>query len=579
LEWDVEERHVSGAPPSPDRIVREAAAQICASLDLEETLQAIASSARMALRADRATCYVMEFDRQVVSSVHTTETDPRRRAYVERAIGCGPDELPIWRAQLAREDPILVVEDLSAEEAIHPLLTARLGSGAIVGVRLEHGSVRDAGGRVLLGTLYCSYRQPHRFTEDERSVVGGLANLASLALANARLHQQTLRSLERAERRAQTDELTGLANRRAVERRLEAEVAESSRDRGRLSVLVVDLDDFKRINDRHGHGVGDDCLRAVAGALEGALRPGDLVGRLGGEEFLVILRNTGPTGAWLVAERLRARIGGLRGSWGRLTASFGVAGAPEHAHSAAELVRAADAAMYAAKALGRDRSVVYNAARALSRTEGLRYAEAGREAYLSSVLALAAAVDARDPFTYAHSATVARYASAIAARMGLDGDALEQVRIAGLLHDLGKIGVSDSVLLKPGPLDATEWVEMRRHPQIGADLLVHPDLHDVRRWVLCHHERPDGQGYPRGLGGGQIPLEALILGVADAYEAMTADRPYRPALSPERARAELVAQRGRQFDAAVVDAFLACLREDGPEPEARAASGRLLGRL
>jgi HD-GYP domain-containing protein (c-di-GMP phosphodiesterase class II) len=283
-------------------------------------------------------------------------------------------------------------------------------------------------------------------------------------------------------------------------------------------------------------------------------------------EFLLILRNTGPKGAWLVAERLRARIGQLRGPWGEISASFGVAGAPQHARTASDLVRAADAAMYAAKDLGRNRSVVYDPAGAVSRAERLRSGEAGREAYLSSVLALAAAVDTRDPSTYAHSETVARYAVTIAARMGLDGDALEQLRIAGLLHDVGKIGVPDSVLLKPGSLDPAEWAEMRRHPQIGADLLVHPDLADVRRWILCHHERPDGFGYPRGLQQGQIPLEALILGVADAYEAMTADRPYRQAMTAERAQAELVAQRGGQFDAAVVDGFLVCLRDRALEP-------------
>ncbi len=564
---------VAERAPNPDRIVREAAVQIGASLDLEETLRAIADSAQRALGADRATCYVYEAERQVVSAVYTTESDPRRRSFLDRSVGKGPEDLPIWRAQLAQEDPILAVEGVAWSPTISPLLAARLGACALLGVRLEHCSVCSAGKRRLLGTLFVSYRQPRRFSDDDRSIASGLANLASLALANARLHAQTLGSLADAERRAETDELTGLANRRALERRMEAAVAGALRDRRRLSALVLDLDAFKAVNDRHGHGVGDDCLRAVARAIEASLRPGDVVGRLGGEEFLVVLPDTGSKGAWLVAERLRARIGELPMPPGALlSASVGVASLPAHATSASELVRAADRAMYEAKATGRDRSIVFNPRAAQTQAERAQDAQAGREGYLGSVLALASALDARDPSTHAHSTTVAAYATAIAARLGLDGDRVEEVRIAALLHDVGKVGVSDAVLQTPGRLSEDEWAEMRRHPEIGANLLTHPGLGEVREWVLRHHERPDGRGYPGGLVDGQIPLEALILGVADAYEAMTADRPYRRAVPAERVRAELEAGRGTQFDERVLDAFLAWLDEGLAPPRVEGAA-------
>jgi HD-GYP domain-containing protein (c-di-GMP phosphodiesterase class II) len=142
----------------------------------------------------------------------------------------------------------------------------------------------------------------------------------------------------------------------------------------------------------------------------------------------------------------------------------------------------------------------------------------------------------------------------------------ERLRAAGVLHDIGKLGISDKVLQKPHGLDVGEREEIRRHPEIGARILAHPQLDAVREWVLRHHERPDGGGYPGGLAGEAIPLEARILSVADAYEAMTADRPYRRALRAEEARAEIVRARGTQFDARVVDAFLAVLDRRGARP-------------
>ena len=343
---------------------------------------------------------------------------------------------------------------------------------------------------------------------------------------------------------------------------------EQARRTGRpLSVLVLDLDGFKEVNDSQGHDVGDAVLRTTARTLEAAVRPGDLAGRLGGEEFLVLLPDTGSRAAWLVAERLRAAITAqaVEGV-PTVTTSLGVASFPAHSLSAAELLRAADSAMYDAKALGRDRTVVFSPREAAIRSEQTERDQAGWEGYLGSVLALAVAVDARDPHTHQHSQTVARYAAALAAQLGLDGDRVEEVRIAGLLHDVGKVGVPDAVLQKAGPLTEGEWVEMRRHPEIGARILVHPGLTAVREWVLRHHEQPDGRGYPDGLAGSQIPLEARILAVADAYEAMTADRPYRQGLSPQTARAELEDGRGSQFDGEVVEAFLAFLDSENGAP-------------
>ena len=182
---------------------------------------------------------------------------------------------------------------------------------------------------------------------------------------------------------------------------------------------------------------------------------------------------------------------------------------------------------------------------------------------MEQVIAIAEELDLRDAGTARHCETVARYAEAIARELGLAEDVVESLRLAGLLHDVGKVGVPRAIVRKPGPLSDEEWAAMRDHPRIGADILDDAGLADIREWVLAHHERPDGEGYPRRLGDAEIPIEAKILAVADAYEAMTVDRCYRPGIGSERAVAELRRNAGTQFDVGVVEAFIVVLERDG----------------
>src|SRR3954469_20778477 len=191
-----------------------------------------------------------------------------------------------------------------------------------------------------------------------------------------------------------------------------------------------------------------------------------------------------------------------------------------------------------------------------------------RTAAMECVIAIAQELDLRDAGTARHCQTVASYAEAIARELRLADERVESVRVAGLLHDVGKIGIPTSIVGKAGAPRAREWHEMQNHPRIGADILGDAGLDDVREWVLAHHERPDGEGYPRGLTAGEIPLEAKILAVADAYEAMTNDRCYRDAIGRERALAELRSHKGRQFDSVVVDAFIRVLERDALESAA-----------
>jgi putative nucleotidyltransferase with HDIG domain len=186
---------------------------------------------------------------------------------------------------------------------------------------------------------------------------------------------------------------------------------------------------------------------------------------------------------------------------------------------------------------------------------------------IERVISMAHEIDRRECGTALHSQVVARYAEMTARELRLPEGIVEEIRLAGLLHDVGKSHISDAVISKPDALTAEEWMVIRYHPELGAALLDDAGLEDVREWILCHHERPDGAGYPRGLRGDEIPLAARILAVADAYEAMTNDRPYRRSIGRWRAREELRRCAGTQFDPVVVEAFLRALERDWPPDE------------
>ena len=387
-----------------------------------------------------------------------------------------------------------------------------------------------------------------------------LAYACVVALAGLAVHQYRRIAALRARisDAARNDPLTGLLNRRAFEELLDMEVERATRAERPLSVIVGDLDSFAVVNERHGHAAGDRALQLVAGDCLKWKRRIDQAARIGGEEFALLLPETDERGAFIVAERLRRAAHRTFAEMAApVTISFGVASSPSHGRDAVALLRAADRAMAAAKDLGSDRTVIYSdeVARTLADSGG----QADGELQLATLLALAEALDIRDTGTGQHSQTVGRYSELMARELGFEEERVERVRLAGVLHDIGKIGISDRVLSKPGPLDAEEWQEMYTHPEIGARLLSRSEFEDLRAWILAHHERPDGLGYPYGLKADDIPVEARILAVADAYEAMTADRVYRPALGAEAARAELEAGTGSQFDREVVDALLRSL--------------------
>ena len=348
---------------------------------------------------------------------------------------------------------------------------------------------------------------------------------------------------------ARTDPLTKLANRRGFRELLDLELERARRGTGQMALVIGDIDHFKEVNDRAGHRVGDAALQRVARLLEAGKRAIDGLARVGGEEFALILPDTVPHGAFAIAERLRCE---LRAEFAKdavpVTISFGVVSYGQHGDTAASLLRAADEALYAAKANGRDMTVLYSQAlQQAARADGESRDLQG-ERFIAVILDLAETVDLRFSGSARHSETVEH--------------GVARVQLAGRLHDIGKVGVPDSILGKPAKLTDEEFAIIKRHPDLGAQILEHPSLADVRGWVAAHHERPDGHGYPLGLCGEAITIEARILAVADAYEAMTSDRAYSPSIGHAAARAELERCAGAQFDPRVVKALLKVLERD-----------------
>jgi len=417
---------------------------------------------------------------------------------------------------------------------------------------------------------------------------GGSRELAMLGGSFNQMTRAVRAGRDRMVGLSNTDFLTGLPNHRYFQERFDQEVKRAARYQRPLSLVMLDLDHFRQVNGEHGHQGGDEVLRQVAVLLKDALRESDVATRYGGEEFAVIMSETTAAEAYESAERIRGLVeehpfvveshgtaalqtagpsGTLQGPLGvpkggqaevRLTVSGGVAGFPGDSSDRNGLLVAVDVALLRAKGTHRNRIQRY------SEDDGwpgltLDLADLHRalqDASVSAVAALSQALDARDHYTQGHSENVTRIALQVAKAMGMPRDMQATLQVAGLLHDIGKIGVPDQVLRKPGKLTSDEWALIRSHPSMGGAILAKaPLLAEVIPIVLGHHERYDGKGYPKGTSGQEIPLPARILAVADTYDAMTSDRPYRPAMTKEQALFELRANAGIQFDPEVVAAF------------------------
>lgn len=402
-------------------------------------------------------------------------------------------------------------------------------------------------------------RRDATFSTEDAHLLESIGVEVGTALKNGWRHADALAAADR-------DSVTGLLNHRAIHQRISREIGVADAANEELSVMMMDLNNFKLFNDTYGHVVGDQVLKAVAERLQTVCEDIGMAARYGGDEFAVVLPKYGPDMAEMVAVKLRRSLDDLsfvRAGDDRkipITLSIGIASFPQDGRNRHELFTVADKNLYSAK----------SSESGIGRTsEGQRInRELRAQSSFETLDILVDSIDNKDRYTRKHSEDVTEYSLWIAEELGMSEDTMRTIRMAGLLHDVGKIGVPDEVLRKPGRLTAEEYEMMKRHPRLG-ELIVGaiPGMEGIVDGVRSHHERWDGQGYPDQLEGDDIPLLGRILAVADAFSAMTTDRPYRKGMDWEIALEQIRSGMGTQFDPTMATAFLKAVDKRRVEPE------------
>ncbi len=467
---------------------------------------------------------------------------------------------------------------------------AVLGAGALV-AGLEPAIATlpvGAGAGLLIGQALARRsmaRDVAAFAAATRSAADGTADLPPAAtfgsLSPAAAAVETMaQELNAAKEAATTDRLTHVANRPTVLAHLFAEVERVARYGRPLSIAFIDIDHFKTVNDTYGHETGDVVLREVAAIFKQHTRGTDMVARYGGEEFVLVFPETSVDEATVVAEKLRVLV--MKHRFPQtpdlaVSISIGIAGGQGQHLRIDQLLRDADAAMYSAKSLGRNQTFVFaeiddDSARIprapIAPEARARAAEVGDLGRQAAEAALAAIID---PLP-GHRGKPSSLIAAIAVRMGRELEQPEQevqrIRIASLLHDIGKVAIPEQILEKPGELSADEWQTVVQHPRLGQVIIDEvATVRDAGSIILHHHERFSGHGYPFGLRGSEIPLGARIVAIADAYDAMVNDRPYRGAIGHRAAIAELRRHAQLQFDPELVQLFCDLYAAEPPQAD------------
>ena len=570
-------------------LINSVSSHAITTLDPDEMLAKIAAEMEKQLPYDHIGIAILDYSAKEL--VVQAESGARREA-VGRRIVLGEGLV----GQVARSSQTTVVREVTPSS---PRLVL---PGSVAGVALP-----VTYGEQFLGILYVESSTPCDFADADVTLLRTLADLFAGALHNALTFQK-------AQEQAITDGLTGVKTHRFLMEALSAEWKRSTRANRPLALVLMDLDRFKFVNDFYGHLEGDVVLQRVGHILEQNCRRSDVVARYGGDEFVVLMPETSVEQARQLANKLRGWIASdplLRDK--NITASFGIAGFPVHGSTPQDLIQVADSSMYLSKHQGgnlvssaeqgdpNDRKrwkkdvleaylgvtlkrlfstgpeafeEIYRRLEQFTRSLREQGGDAAGDnlppAVVETVTSLAFAIDAKDHYTQGHSQKVSAYAVMIAQALGLTAAELEEIRLAGLLHDIGKVGIPEAILNKSGPLDASEWETMKTHTDLGARILepLQPMVR-IREMVRHHHEFYDGTGYPLRLEGDQIPYGARVIAIADAYDTITSERTYKKARTPEDAFAELERCAANQFDPQIVRVFIDTMRR-APRPTVEA---------
>jgi diguanylate cyclase (GGDEF)-like protein/putative nucleotidyltransferase with HDIG domain len=396
------------------------------------------------------------------------------------------------------------------------------------------------------------------------NIILGIVSVLIITLAVYRSYLFALENQTLA-KNIRIDSLTGLYNHRHFQESLAKAIITSNITMRPISLVVFDLDNFAGINNMQGHLFGDRVLAAIGDSVKTLVRYNNEAFRIGGDEFAVILPNTDPQTATVVAENLKTgvvkTVSNLIENL-NFSISIGISCYPDIAKSKEQLFNTADGALYWIKYNGKNDILVFDPdiVESLSADERARKAE--NQLFLEMVNSLAETVDAKDSYTMQHSKNVSEMAGNIARAAGFSEEAVRKIEAAGLLHDIGKIGVPDNILNKPGRLTDDEMLIIKNHPVTSSHIIESTSLKDLAQIIRAHHERWDGMGYPDGLKGEDIPVESRILALADTYDAMTTDRPYRKGCSIDEAIAEVEKCAGSQFDPHFAEIFASMFSEN-----------------
>lgn len=560
-------------------ILLEITKSVSSTLNIQEVLKIIVNKVAEHIHADR--CSIILADNQQKQGYVVASHDAPEICHLQIDLQKYPE---INKALESKEVVIIndINEDPLMSDVREVLKQINIKSLLVVPITYQEE---------VIGTLFLKVRKKaHEFTPEEIKFCWIVANTSANALKNAQLYEQI-------KLQAKTDGLTKLLNHRSFLESYQEEVMRSKRTNKPFTIMMIDLDNFKSINDTYGHPCGDRILHDLAWCLKDNTRSIDIVARYGGDEFICLLPETTQDQGLMVANRIMKKIReGIKEDGKVMSVSIGLATYFYHTDDSTMLLQLADQAMYLAKYKGGNQIFTFDQSdtrnlrarnkkvfetflilKTLSRfdnaqeiatelTEQLRKmlsVDSSPQSLYEIVTSLSSALDARDHYTNGHSERVIGYAKEIASELGMPGGHQEELVYLCLLHDIGKIGIPDHILNKPGRLTQEEFEIMKRHAEIGEKIISPLEiLKNLKPLIRHHQEYYDGKGYPDGIIGEAIPLACRILAVVDTFDAMTTDRAYRAALPIEAAITELMRCAGTQFDPKIVEIFIRMLEKE-----------------